>query len=180
MVEGRADLLDGILADSFTALHITGYVSPKAEWVDQIRSGDFVYHSIRDSAPHQRTDREGRTVTVGRKILRTIAVMTAVGGFVVDWNRTHLFNPSWPPHARFHDAMTITLGTFLGGSALYFLRDGAGRRDVAIGALLLAFFWTSMGTAFTFPGTAGMEAGSPSTCLECGACGSTSGTPAPS
>ena len=48
MVEGRADLLDGILDDSFTARHITGYVSPKAEWLDQIRSGDFVYHSIRD------------------------------------------------------------------------------------------------------------------------------------
>jgi hypothetical protein len=31
MVEGRADLLDGILDDSFTAQHITGYVSPKAE-----------------------------------------------------------------------------------------------------------------------------------------------------
>jgi hypothetical protein len=26
-------------------------------------------------------------VTIGWKILRTIAVMTAVGGFVVDWNR---------------------------------------------------------------------------------------------
>jgi hypothetical protein len=48
MVEGRADLLDGILDDSFTAQHITGYVLPKAEWLDQIRSGDFVYHSIRD------------------------------------------------------------------------------------------------------------------------------------
>ena len=48
MVEGRADLLDGILDDSFTAQHITGYVSPKAEWLDQVRSGEFVYHSIRD------------------------------------------------------------------------------------------------------------------------------------
>jgi hypothetical protein len=48
MVEGRADLLDGILADSFTAQHITGYVSPKTEWIGQIRSGDFVYRSIRD------------------------------------------------------------------------------------------------------------------------------------
>jgi hypothetical protein len=48
MMEGRADLLDGILADSFTAQHITGYVSPKAEWIGQVRSGEFVYHSIRD------------------------------------------------------------------------------------------------------------------------------------
>jgi hypothetical protein len=55
MVEGRADLLDGILADSFTAQHITGYVSPKAEWIGQVRSGDFVYHSIRD---------EGTTVEI--------------------------------------------------------------------------------------------------------------------
>jgi hypothetical protein len=30
MVEGRADLLEGILDDSFTAQHITGYVSPDA------------------------------------------------------------------------------------------------------------------------------------------------------
>ncbi|WP_368783640.1 DUF6640 family protein [Arthrobacter sp. B1805] len=43
-----------------------------------------------------------------RTVLRTIAVATAVGGFIADWNRTHLFNPQWPPHARFHDAMSIT------------------------------------------------------------------------
>ena len=55
MVEGRADLLDGLLDDSFTARHITGYVSPKEEWLGQIRSGEFVYHSIRD---------EGTTVDV--------------------------------------------------------------------------------------------------------------------
>jgi hypothetical protein len=55
MTEGRADLLDGILDDSFTAQHITGYVSPKAEWLGQVRSGEFVYHSIRD---------EGTTVDV--------------------------------------------------------------------------------------------------------------------
>jgi hypothetical protein len=46
MVEGRADLLDEILDDSFTARHITGYVSPKAEWLSQIGSGDVVHHSI--------------------------------------------------------------------------------------------------------------------------------------
>jgi hypothetical protein len=48
MVEGRADLLATILDDSFSAEHITGYVSPKEEWLGQVRSGEFVYHSIRD------------------------------------------------------------------------------------------------------------------------------------
>ena len=55
MVEGRADLLATILDDSFSAEHITGYVSPKEEWLGQVRSGEFVYHSIRD---------EGMTVVV--------------------------------------------------------------------------------------------------------------------
>src|SRR3954451_19657047 len=97
-------------------------------------------------------------MTVGRKVLRGIAGATAVGGFLADWNRTHLFNPSWPPHARFHDAMTIALAAGLGGSALYFLREGADERDVALGAALPALAWSSMGAAFAFPGTAGLEA----------------------
>jgi hypothetical protein len=48
MVEGRADLLDTILDDSFTAQHITGYVSPKGEWLTQVRSGEITHHSICD------------------------------------------------------------------------------------------------------------------------------------
>jgi hypothetical protein len=97
-------------------------------------------------------------MTVGRKTLRALALTTAISGFAADWNRTHLFNPNWPPHARFHDAMTIALGTGLGGSALYLLRNRADRREVAVGAALPALFWASMGAAFVFPGTAGLEA----------------------
>jgi hypothetical protein len=33
----------------------------------------------------------------GRRILTSVAALTAVGGFFADWNRTHLFNPDWPP-----------------------------------------------------------------------------------
>jgi hypothetical protein len=94
----------------------------------------------------------------GRAALRALAAATAVAGFAADWNRTHLFNPAWPPHARFHDAMTIALGTSLGGTALYLLRDDADDREVALGAALPALFWVSMGAAFAFPGTAGLEA----------------------
>lgn len=97
-------------------------------------------------------------MSAGRNMLRALALTTAVGGFAADWNRTHLLNPAWPPHARFHDAMTIGLGAGLGFSALYLLRDRADRREVAVGAAMPALFWASQGAAFAFPGTAGLEA----------------------
>lgn len=78
----------------------------------------------------------------GRWILLSVAALTATGGFLAGWNRTYLFNPDWPPHARFHDAQTILLGSLLGVSGLYFLR-GSGERNPAMGALLPALFWTS-------------------------------------
>lgn len=83
-----------------------------------------------------------------------------VGGFAADWNRTHLFNPNWPPHARFHDAMTIAVSGLLGAGGLYALnRKGLDReRGTALGAVLPAFFWASMGAAFAFPGAQGLQA----------------------
>jgi hypothetical protein len=57
----------------------------------------------------------------GRLLLISVAALTTVGGFVADWNRTHLFNPDWPPHAKFHDALSIELGALLGACGLYFL-----------------------------------------------------------
>lgn len=95
----------------------------------------------------------------GRRILTSVAALTAVGGFLADWNRTHLFNPNWPPHARFHDALTIALGSLLGASGLYFLhrkRDDP-ERDLALGALLPSLFWIAQGASFAFPGAEGFE-----------------------
>src|SRR5215207_10399924 len=96
----------------------------------------------------------------GRCILTLVATLTMVGGLLADWNRTHLFNPNWPPHARFHDALSILLGSFLGASGLYFLgRKGKDpERDLALGALLPAFFWAAQGASFVFPGAEGFEA----------------------
>jgi hypothetical protein len=68
-------------------------------------------------------DRSGK----GRFVLTSVAALTTAGGFVADWNSTHLLNPEWPPHARFHDALTISLGTLLSACGLYFLL--AGRRS---------------------------------------------------
>ena len=94
---------------------------------------------------------------MGRRILSCVAALTAVGGFLADWNRTHLFNPEWPPHARFHDAQTILLGSLLGAGGLFFLRRD-GERDLALGALLPSLFWMGQAGSFLFPGAEGLEA----------------------
>jgi hypothetical protein len=95
----------------------------------------------------------------GRLLLISVAALTTVGGFVADWNRTHLFNPDWP-HAKFHDALSIALGALLGAWGLYFLcRKGKDpQTDVALGALLPSLFWTAQGTSFAFPEAEGLEA----------------------
>ena len=96
----------------------------------------------------------------GRSLLISVATSTTVGGFVADWNRTHLFNPDWPLHAKFHDALSIALGALLGACGLYFLcRKGKDpQTDVALGALLPSLFWTAQGASFAFPGAEGLEA----------------------
>jgi hypothetical protein len=96
----------------------------------------------------------------GQRLLTGVAVATSLGGFLADFNRTHLFNPAWPAHARFHDAMTISLGSMLGATSLYFLhrqhRDP--QEDLVLAALLPALFWTAQAAAFAFPGTGGLQA----------------------
>jgi hypothetical protein len=96
----------------------------------------------------------------GRWLLTGVAILTTIGGFAADWNRTHLFNPRWTPHAKFHDALTILLSTLLGGSGLYFLWSEQTDRDLqlALGTLLPMFFWGAQAGSFLFPGVAGLEA----------------------
>jgi hypothetical protein len=95
----------------------------------------------------------------GRQILTSVAALTAVGGFLADWNRTHLFNPSWSPHANFHDALSILLGSLLGASGLYFLRRKGKdpESNLALGTLLPSLFWIAQGASFVFPGAEGFE-----------------------
>ena len=69
MSRGDSAALDDLLGPGFTLTHITGYVQPKAEWLAEMRAGQFRYHRI-----------DPRSITV------TLAGDTAtlVGRFVVD------------------------------------------------------------------------------------------------
>jgi hypothetical protein len=92
-------------------------------------------------------------------ILSLFALFTMFGPWLADYNETHIFNPLWTPHAKFHNAQTIMLGTFLGLLTLAFLwapmrrwaAPGA-RLDVAV--LFGALYWAAQMFCILFPGTA--------------------------
>ena len=91
----------------------------------------------------------------GRVILTLIAVMTIVSPYLADWNATHIYNPLWPPHAKFHNAQTMTMGVMLGVSGLFFLwRRRSGGGDVVPAIVLISLYWLSQLPAFLFPGVA--------------------------
>ena len=92
----------------------------------------------------------------GRALLTGIAVLTAVGGYAMDMNRTHMYNPRWMPHAKFHDAQTMLMGTLLGVGSLVCLWRKGGDPDLqlALGAWLPACFWISQAGSILLPNTA--------------------------
>lgn len=98
-------------------------------------------------------------IKIGRGVLYAVAALTTFGGFVVDTNYTHLFNPRWPPHARYHDALTITLALCAGLTGLYFLRRRAGDAglNLTLGTLHPALLPASQLLSFLFPTVGGLE-----------------------
>lgn len=44
-----------------------------------------------------------------------------VGPFLADFNETHVLNPRWPPHARFHNGQTMSTGAALGTLGLWYI-----------------------------------------------------------
>ena len=96
---------------------------------------------------------------IAKWIIAFIAVVN-FGGVVADalvpaTARQHLRNPLWPPHAKFHNAQTMLMGTFGGSTALVML---FGFRDLSLRMFLLAAmaaanYFVAMVLAPLFPGT---------------------------
>lgn len=92
---------------------------------------------------------------IGAWIITLVAVVAIVGPFAADWNETHIYNPRWTPHAKFHNAQTMLLGAGLGASALWFVwrRRGDGKTNL-LAAVFAALYWITQAGSITFPGMA--------------------------
>ncbi|TKA59565.1 hypothetical protein B0A55_11981 [Friedmanniomyces simplex] len=99
------------------------------------------------------------TFTLGRTLITIANLLYAVGAFLADFNETHVYNPRWPPHARFHNGQTMTLGIFLSTTSLYFAYKrpasvpGAAQQSVFYSALIGSFYCAAGLTAILYPGT---------------------------
>jgi hypothetical protein len=92
--------------------------------------------------------------TIASWLVTTVAVLTSFLAYVFDWNETHVYNPNWPPHAKFHNAQTLLLGTLLGMLSLVLLW---GKHDLRSAVLTCSLYWLAQLGSLAFPGTALMD-----------------------
>ncbi|WP_105974310.1 nuclear transport factor 2 family protein [Streptomyces geranii] len=79
MADGDTDALADLLDDGFTLTHITGYQQPKAEWLSQMRAGQFVYHRVVEK--NVTVEVEGETA----RLVGRIVTEATVYGTHADW-----------------------------------------------------------------------------------------------
>ena len=97
-----------------------------------------------------------RRSRAGRLVLTFVAAVTGISPFLADWNETHIYNHNWPPHAKFHNAQTISMAALLSTASLFFIwrtRSGV-RTDLPAAVVLTSLYWASQSAAFAFPGVA--------------------------
>ena len=96
---------------------------------------------------------------IAKWIIAVIAVFN-FGGLLADavvpaTAKQHLWNPRWPPHAKFHNGQTILMGIFGGSISLVIL---FGSRPLTLPLFLIAAaialnYFAAMVLAAVFPGT---------------------------
>ena len=95
-----------------------------------------------------------------RVLLSLLATFTAAGGYLADWNETHVFNPRWPPHAKFHNGQTMSTGLGLGILTAYYTWRPANTGTLSgaldnlfTATLFTSLYWSTQLSAILYPGS---------------------------
>ena len=99
----------------------------------------------------------------GRWMITIVALILSFGSFLADWNETHIFNPHWLPHAKFHTAQTMAMGTWTSVLALWLLwrRQAEPYAHLLAATLFASSYPLTQLAAVFFPETALFDPGYP-------------------
>ena len=108
--------------------------------------------------PEQAKDTGGKNekMLLGKLLLTFTIVSVAMGPLTADLNNTHIFNPDWPPHARFHNAVGLfsSIGFALLGLWLLWKKTTEFRTNLLAATAIPIFLWSTFFLALLIPGTA--------------------------
>jgi hypothetical protein len=99
---------------------------------------------------------------LGRICLSLSALAQLLGPFIADFNETHVLNPRWPPHARFHNGQTMSMGVCLALATLYYTHRPVAEAAAAADSILTAtifgsVYWITGLSAILYPGSDGLD-----------------------
>jgi hypothetical protein len=101
--------------------------------------------------------------TIGRLLISAVALETGIGSFIADFASSHVFNPNWNPHSRFHAAVGVFVSAGLMVLSLHcaWRRAGDVGFNLRMSAWLAALFMGSFIPAGIVPGAGYEEPGLP-------------------
>lgn len=108
--------------------------------------------------PHQAM---ASSLTLGRGLFFMGNLIYSGGAFIADWNETHISNPRWPPHAKFHNGQTMSLGVLLALTSTYFafrpafsrLSPAEAKHSILTAAVVGSLYCVAGISAIFYPGT---------------------------
>jgi hypothetical protein len=101
------------------------------------------------------------SLTLGRGLFLVSNFIYSVGAFLADWGPTHIYNVNWPPHAKFHNGQTMTLGILLALTSTYFafrpafsqLSPAEAKHSILTAAVVGSLYCVAGISAIFYPGT---------------------------
>lgn len=95
---------------------------------------------------------------LSKALLSFVSLTTSVGCYIADWNETHIYNERWPPHAKFHNGQTMSMGALLGLITAFYTFRSARSAELRshyldVVAWVGALYWVTQLSAFLYPGS---------------------------
>jgi hypothetical protein len=81
---------------------------------------------------------------IAKIVLTGVLAGGALVSFGLDWQNSHLLNPLWHPHARYHAAILLFFDAGVASTGTWLLWRSSREPDVALttGSLLALAYWT--------------------------------------